>query len=82
MAPAEKTTRNHCPDCFTSLHIDGEIPGDRNTTCGGIMKPIEYDFKMSGKSRLLFQCKKCSKQHWNKVAEDDNLEHLVLERGM
>ena len=23
---AKKTCRNHCPFCFTSLHVDGEIP--------------------------------------------------------
>ncbi|MBR7037477.1 RNHCP domain-containing protein [bacterium] len=23
---APKTCRNHCPYCFTSLHVDGNIP--------------------------------------------------------
>jgi len=26
---ATKTCRNHCPKCFCSLHVDGDIPGDR-----------------------------------------------------
>ena len=26
---AEKTCRNHCPFCFASQHVDGDIPGDR-----------------------------------------------------
>lgn len=77
--PAAKTCRNHCPYCFTSLHVDGEIPGDRNTTCHGIMKPIQLDFKMAGGSKILFQCTQCQKQHRNKIADDDVLENLVLE---
>ncbi|MBP7885032.1 RNHCP domain-containing protein [Patescibacteria group bacterium] len=31
-----------------SLHVDGEVPGERATDCHGIMKPVELDFKMSG----------------------------------
>lgn len=31
---ADKTCRNHCPYCFVSLHVDGEIPGDRASSCG------------------------------------------------
>lgn len=26
---AERTCRNHCPYCFASRHVDGDIPGDR-----------------------------------------------------
>ncbi len=76
--PASKTCRNHCPYCFTSLHVDGDIPWDRNTSCHGIMKPIELDFKMSGGSKILFQCTVCGKQHRNKVAEDDELGSLII----
>ena len=76
--PASKTCRNHCPYCFISLHVDGDVPGDRNTTCHGIMKPIELDFKMSGGSKILFQCVVCGKQHRNKVAVDDMISELVL----
>lgn len=79
--PAEKTCRNHCPHCFISLHVDGEVPGERATDCHGIMKPVELDFKMSGWSRLLFRCLRCGKEHWNKAAEDDMMENLVLWRG-
>ena len=31
--------RNHCPNCLSSLHVDIE-PGDRESSCGGIMEPI------------------------------------------
>ncbi|MBQ5945300.1 RNHCP domain-containing protein [bacterium] len=26
MPLAAKTCRNHCPYCFASLHVDGDIP--------------------------------------------------------
>jgi len=31
--------RNHCPSCLYSLHVDVEVPGDRMSTCQGIMEP-------------------------------------------
>ncbi len=75
--PAEKTSRNHCPYCFASQHVDGEIPGDRKAveTCGGAMYPRAYEIA-NGKTKILFQCAKCGKEHRNKVATDDNLMTL------
>ncbi len=81
IAPAIKTCRNHCPFCFTSLHVDGDIPWDRNTDCHGMMKPFQFDFKMSGGSKILFQCEKCGKQHRNKIADDDEIENLQIENS-
>lgn len=78
--PASKTCRNHCPHCFTSLHVDGDIPGDRNTDCHGVMKPIAFDFKMSGWSKILFRCETCHKEHRNRVAEDDNISMLTIKQ--
>lgn len=77
--PATKTCRNHCPYCFISLHVDWDIPWDRDTTCHGVMKPIELDFKMSGWSRILFQCIVCGKKHRNKLADDDELNNLIIQ---
>ena len=78
--PAPKTCRNHCPYCFLSLHVDGSIPWDRDTSCHGIMRPITFDFKMSGESKILFECITCHKQHRNRVADDDDLSWLELVR--
>ena len=36
---AGSSHRNHCPNCLSSLHVDIE-PGDRESDCGGIMKPV------------------------------------------
>jgi predicted RNA-binding Zn-ribbon protein involved in translation (DUF1610 family) len=31
--------RYHCPNCLSSYHVD-IIPGDRRSSCCGIMEPI------------------------------------------
>lgn len=72
---ASKTCRNHCPHCFVSVHVDGEMPGDRSSTCEGIMYPIQYEYKASG-AKILFQCTICNKKHRNKRADDDEIELL------
>lgn len=72
---AVKTCRNHCPFCFASRHVDGDIPGDRATSCHGEMYPISYEMKNS-EIRILFACVKCGKNHRNKRAEDDEVGNL------
>ena len=72
---AAKTCRNHCPYCFVSLHVDGEIPGDRNTQCGGNMYPTAYEIR-NGQLKIHFQCATCGKLHRNKRADDDEVEAL------
>lgn len=72
---AEKTCRNHCSHCFASQHVDGDIPGDRATSCHGAMYPIAYEMK-NGEVRILFSCVKCEKKHWNKRAIDDEIGDL------
>lgn len=72
---ADKTCRNHCPFCFVSRHVDGEEPGDRASICQSPMYPISYEMKNS-EIRILFRCVKCGKQHRNKRAMDDQVEHL------
>ena len=73
---ADKTCRNHCPYCFTSLHVDGNIPGDRASECHWIMKPINYEIR-NWTMKILFKCTKCGKLHWNKRAVDDDIEVLL-----
>lgn len=71
--PANRTCRNHCPYCFVSQHVDEKIPGDRNSACLGIMKPISYIYNMSKPSDIVFQCTICNKKHTNKSSDDDEL---------
>lgn len=72
---ANKTCRNHCPYCFVSRHVDGDIPWDRDTQCHGNMYPVQYEQK-NWTIKIQFKCSKCGKLHWNKRSDDDQVEKL------
>lgn len=65
---------NHCPHCLVSRHVDIN-PGDRAATCGGLMPPVGMEMK-GGETILLHRCKKCGHERKNKLAPNDDLEHL------
>lgn len=72
---ASKTCRNHCPQCFVSLHVDWEIPWDRASNCNWKMFPVEYVIT-NWETKILFVCSKCGKKHHNKASTDDQLTNL------
>jgi DNA-directed RNA polymerase subunit RPC12/RpoP len=74
---AQRTCRNHCPYCLTSLHVDGPVPGDRATDCHGIMHPVAYETRQGDQYKILFQCRRCHKKHRNKSAPDDDITGLL-----
>lgn len=74
-APGTKN-RNHCPYCLYSLHLDNK-PGDRGSTCGGLMEPIAKLYKNDGEEVIVHKCLKCGKIRKNRVAGDDNLEIMA-----
>lgn len=61
--------RNHCPQCLYSLHVDIR-PGDRQNTCHGLMRPIDYRQHSQKGYQLLHECTRCKNQQWNTVAQD------------
>jgi len=69
---AEGTYRSHCPKCLYSKHVDND-PGDRASTCLGLMSPSGLD--QSGKKGfiILHRCEKCGIEKRNKAAPDDDL---------
>ena len=40
VSPLKYSSRDHCPKCLSSIHID-ILPGDRANPCKGILKPIQ-----------------------------------------
>ena len=40
--PLRFTSRNHCPFCLSSVHLDVN-PGDRAAECGGIMDAVKTE---------------------------------------
>lgn len=73
--------RNHCPNCLHSLHVDLKIPGDRLSTCKGVMKPICVEYNSRKGYQIVFKCTKCGYETVNKIAEDihgqsDNMDEV------
>ena len=71
----EYSSRDHCPYCLYSKHVDNN-PGDRNNPCKGLLKPIGIE-KYKDTYKILYKCEKCKKEHKNIVAKDDNIEELI-----
>lgn len=74
--PLKGSCRNHCTECLYSLHVDNKTPGDRESKCKGIMKPIYIDHSGKKGFIILHKCIQCNKESRNKVAPDDNQETL------
>ncbi len=76
VSPAPRTFRNHCPYCFTSKHVDGLVPGDRRSTCGGLMSTIGWEGMDPDKLDLIQQCRQCGLVRRNRSAPDDDKNWL------
>lgn len=66
---------NHCPHCLYSKHVDVN-PGDRAAECGGLMEPVDLEYK-DGRYILVHRCLKCGFIRKNKVADDDDFEAVL-----
>ncbi|MFA6430726.1 MAG: RNHCP domain-containing protein [Candidatus Paceibacterota bacterium] len=66
---------NHCPKCLYSKHVDIN-PGDRASSCGGLMEPIGIE-KKNREERIIHRCKKCRFEKANKIQKDDNFDLIV-----
>lgn len=70
-----KTSRDHCPYCLYSKHVDIN-PGDRLNPCKGLLKPTGIE-KHKDTFKILYVCEKCKKTHKNIVAFDDDMEKII-----
>jgi len=80
-------SRNHCPFCLWSKHVDREKPGDRSDSCGGAMEPIgltfkrkspdKYGKKQLGELMLVHHCLSCGKISLNRLAGDDEVKIIL-----
>lgn len=73
--PLENGTRDHCPQCLYSQHVDNK-PGDRSNQCMGLMEPIGVK-KAGSNTKIEYKCLKCGQKHWNKLAPDDNWQKVI-----
>lgn len=69
--------RNHCRKCLYSLHVDLEVPGDRESDCHGLMKPIGLDYSGKKGQMIIHECQKCKHQMRNMVAADDSVQAII-----
>ena len=71
--PLGYTSRNHCPFCLCSLHVDIN-PGDRANTCGGLLRPIRTEPDARRGFIIIHKCEKCGEIRRNRAALDAKVQ--------
>lgn len=71
--PLGYTSRNHCPFCLCSLHVD-ILPGDRANPCGGILRPVRTEPDAKRGYILIQRCEKCAAIVRNKTAHEAKVQ--------
>ncbi len=66
---------NHCPQCLWSMHVDLN-PGDRESSCGGLMEPVEIQIK-SQRATILHRCTRCGFERRQKSSVSDSFDAIV-----
>lgn len=74
--PLGYTSRNHCPYCLYSRHVDVN-PGDRSSECGGLMKPFAVAQSSKKGFVITHKCEKCGAERNNRMQADDDTELLI-----
>ncbi len=74
--PLNYSARDHCPNCLCSRHFDIN-PGDRASTCGGLLIPIDGEKGKNDTWKIIYKCTKCGIIKKNKMAIDDNYDLLI-----
>ena len=65
--PLVSSSRDHCPRCLYSLHVDIN-PGDRANECKGLLKPVSAAPDSKRGYIINYVCEKCGKPHRNRAA--------------
>ncbi|MBT7008924.1 RNHCP domain-containing protein [Candidatus Peregrinibacteria bacterium] len=69
--------RNHCPKCLWSKHVDKNGPGDRESECKGMMKPVGMEYRKKKGWMILQTCEICGKENCNLTAPDDDSDIIA-----
>ena len=75
VSPLGYTSRDHCPYCLYSKHVDIN-PGDRQNNCKGLLKPIGIE-KYKDTYKIIYKCEKCNKNNKNIIAKDDDTNEII-----
>ena len=76
VSPLGYTSRDHCPHCLYSIHIDN-IPGDRANKCLGNLVPVSIESSSKKGYIITYKCDKCSEIKRNKSADDDDFDEML-----
>ena len=71
--PLGYTSRNHCPFCLCSLHVD-ILPGDRANPCGGILRPIRSEPDNRRGFIITHRCDRCGAEVRNRSAHEAKVQ--------
>ena len=71
--PLGYTSRNHCPFCLWSLHVDVN-PGDRANECCGEMEPVSALPDARHGYIILHKCTRCGEIHRNRAAHEAKVQ--------
>lgn len=71
--PLGYTSRNHCPFCLCSLHVDVN-PGDRANECRGILRPIQAQPDPKRGYIIIHRCERCGATVRNKAAHEAKVQ--------
>lgn len=74
--PLGYTSRNHCPYCLWSLHVD-ENPGDRASECRAPLEPVFAEPDPKKGYIITHRCTRCGALRRNKAASDDDLDLII-----
>lgn len=79
--PLGSSSRNHCPFCLWSRHLD-ILPGDRAATCKGMMEPVRVEPDARRGFVILHRCTLCGYTGRNRAVPDakvqpDNMDELI-----
>ena len=71
--PLGYSSRNHCPFCLWSLHVD-ENPGDRANECRGLMEPVKVELDSKKGYVIVHRCTKCGVIKRNRAANEAKVQ--------
>ena len=74
--PLGYSSRNHCPFCLYSRHLDVN-PGDRASDCGGLMRPVAVVTHPKKGFVITHKCLDCGAERNNKMQTDDDTSLLI-----
>ena len=79
--PLGYSSRNHCPFCLCSLHVDLN-PGDRANECRGILRPKQVIPDARRGFIIIHKCDRCGATVRNRSAHEakiqpDDLDLLI-----